>query len=207
MRTWHFLPITCLIVVSSAACGGDPDETGSPGSQGAGGASSSTGLPSGAGGDGGGGGAGTGGAGGAGGGSSETAVPTSGPELFAYLKAGSYLGFPAESVVHDSTGPHGGKVRTYITPSLEASLKAGNTEHPIHAAAIKELYLSGMSVQGWAVSVKTKDTSDGGNGWYWYEIYSATDPSSPVADGNGVPLCYNCHAAGKDFVLSPFPLQ
>jgi hypothetical protein len=170
-----------------AAGAGDPGGT----SGGSGGGATSTAVSTGAG----------GGAGGAG------EVPVSGADLFPYLKAGGYLGFTTESTVHDSTGPHGGKVRTYINPSLEASLKAGSAEHPVGAASVKELYLSGSSVQGWAVMVKTQAASDAGQGWYWYEVYSATDPSNPVADGNGVPLCYNCHVSGKDFFRSPFPLQ
>ena len=200
MRTWLCKAMASLLVVILSACG-DPDgDAGSSSGTGAG-SSSGTGAA------GGGGSAGTGGGAGAGGGSGQGEVPTSGAELFMYLKGGGYLAYPAESVIHDSTGPHGGKVRTYITPSLEASLKAGGAAHPIHAAAIKELYKSGDTVSGWAVMVKTQTASDGGQGWYRYEIYSSTDPGSPVADGNGVPLCYNCHASGKDFFRSPFPLQ
>lgn len=135
------------------------------------------------------------------------AVPTSPMELFAYLKAGGYLAFPAESGIHSSTGPHGSKVRTYITPALEASLKAGNAEHPKNSATVKELYLNGTTVQGWAVMVKTQDTSNGGQGWYWYETFNATDPTKYSTSGTGVALCYNCHAAGKDYFRSPFPLQ
>lgn len=135
------------------------------------------------------------------------AVPTTPMELFAYLKAGSYLGFPAESGIHTSTGPHGSKVRTFITPALEASLAAGNAEHPINSATIKELYLNSTTVQGWAVEVKIQDKSDGGKGWYWYETFNATDPTKYSTSGVGVALCYNCHSAGKDYFRSPFPLQ
>lgn len=141
------------------------------------------------------------------GGGTSGAVPTSPMELFAYLKGGGYLGFIAESGIHNSTGPHGAKVRTYITPALEASLKAGNTEHPKNSATVKELYLNGTTVQGWAVMVKTQDTSSGGQGWYWYETFNATDPAKYSTSGNGVALCYNCHSAGKDYFRSPFPLQ
>lgn len=182
-RPWIIVAAGSLLVAGLSACGGGAGD-----GTGGGGNGSSTSSASG---------------GGAGG----EAVPTSGAELFDYLKAGGYLGFPAESAPHASAGPHGGKVRTYVNPSLKASLQAGNAEHPAGAAAVKELHQSSDTVQGWAVMVKTEAASDGGDGWYWYEIYSATDPSSPVADGNGVALCYNCHASGKDYFLSPFPLQ
>ena len=142
-----------------------------------------------------------------GGGPAISTVPTSPMELFAYLKAGSYLGLPAESGIHTSTGPHGSKVRTFVTPALEASLSSGNTEHPINSATIKELYLNSTTVQGWAVEVKIQDKSDGGKGWYWYETFNATDPTKYSTSGVGVALCYNCHSAGKDYFRSPFPLQ
>jgi hypothetical protein len=145
---------------------------------------------------------------GAGGDAPQSEVPTSSTDaLFAYLKSGAYLSFPAESGVHPSTGPHGGGVCTYLTPALKASLEAGNPEHPIQSAVVKELYGSGSTVTGWAVAVKTQATSNSGKGWYWYEIYSTTDPSSAIGGANGVALCVNCHAAGKDFILTPIPLQ
>lgn len=189
MRTWiqklnFHLGVGLGLLITMAACGGNTGGSGSPDGGG-------TPPLDFAGTDGGG----------------ATLVPTSPMELFAYLKAGSYLSFPAESGIHTSTGPHGSKVRTFISPSLEASLKAGNAEHPKYAATIKELYLNGTTVQGWAVEVKTQDTSDGGKGWYWYETFNATDPTKYSTSGSGVPLCYNCHSAGKDYFRSPFPLQ
>jgi hypothetical protein len=144
--------------------------------------------------------------GGAGGGSADL-PPTEQNALFQWLKDGSYTGWEAESGPHASTGPHGGDVRTFVNPVLFGSLSAGNTVHPRDAAAVKELYLGGSAVAGWAVELKTADDSAGGQGWYWYELYSATDPSNPVAAGNGVSLCYNCHVSGADYVLTPFPLQ
>jgi hypothetical protein len=197
MRAHRTIPLTFLVSMTLVACSGASE---SPGDEAAGGSASGEvgGAP------------GTGGAPGSGSGgapASEDAVPTSSAELFAYLQAGGYRSLLAESAPHPSAGPHGGSVRTYITPGLAASLEAGQQEHPVHAAAVKELYLRGTTVAGWAVMVKTQPASDGGDGWYYYEIYSATDPSRPVADGPGVGLCAGCHSAGRDFVLSPFPLQ
>lgn len=142
-----------------------------------------------------------------GGGPAISTVPTSPMELFAYLKAGNYIGLPVESGIHTSTGPHGSKVRTFINPLLDTSLKAGNTQHPKGSASVKELYLNGTTVMGWAVEVKIQDTSNGGQGWYWYETFNATDPTKFSTSGNGVALCYNCHSAGKDYFRTPFPLQ
>jgi hypothetical protein len=141
-----------------------------------------------------------------GGGSSKGEVPVSTAELFAFLKAGSYIGFPKETATHTSAGPHFGSVRTYLTPTLEASLQAGNTEHPEGSAAVKELYMDGSEVKGWAVSVKIAEKSDGGKGWYWYETTNINSPTGGIS-GEGLQLCSNCHGAGKDFVLTPFPLK
>lgn len=132
-------------------------------------------------------------------------VPASSEELFTYLQLGAYKAFSHESAPHASVGPHG-QVRTYINPVLEASLSAENEAHPVGAAAVKELYEDGV-VTGWAVYVKTQAESDGGNGFYWYEITNASDPSTVIADGQGEPVCTGCHAAGRDFTLSSFPLQ
>ena len=176
-----------LLLAALSACGGESD------TDGAGGASSGTGTTS-------------SGSGGAGGSLEPGEVPASKEELFVFLQAGGYLDFPKESAIHASTGPHFGTVLTFLNPTLEASLAAGNAEHPIGSAAVKELYKNGPDVGGWAVMVKTQATSDGGQGWYWYETVKVTE-SDPGYAGQGIPLCFNCHASGIDFVRSPYPLQ
>lgn len=132
-------------------------------------------------------------------------VPTDGDALFTWLQAGSYLEFQAESAVHQSTGPHG-RVRTFFNQTLVDSYNAGNTNHPVGSAAIKELH-DANGLDGWAVEVKVADTGSGGDDWYWYEIFSTTSNANPVADGTGVGLCANCHSGGTDYVLTPWPLQ
>lgn len=134
-------------------------------------------------------------------------VPASSAELFAWLQAGRYRAFAAESAVHTSAGPHGGSVRTYVNAVLEASLGSGNATHPAGSAAVKELFAPDRStLTGWAVEVKLQDDSDGGRGWYWYEVFSTTDGSRPI-EGVGSAACTGCHAQGRDYVRIPFPLQ
>ena len=141
------------------------------------------------------------------GGSNGGAVPASGVELFPWLQAGNYMGFTAESDKHASTGPHGENVRTFLNPILFDALSSGSTNFPVGSASVKELWGNGSKLVGWAVFVKTQADSASGNGFYWYEIYNTTDPSKPVADGNGVGLCTGCHSNGVDYFKSPFPLQ
>ena len=134
-------------------------------------------------------------------------VPTDASTLFAWLRAGRYRGFARESAVHATAGPHGGSVLTFVNAALAQSLAAGNASHPAGAAAVKELYAADRTtLTGWAVEVKTQTDSAGGQGWYWYEVFSTTDGANPIA-GNGHPGCTGCHALGADHVRIPFPLQ
>lgn len=135
----------------------------------------------------------------------DPAVPATADELYPYLQGGTYQTFSAESAPHASAGPHG-QVRTFINSILEGSLAAGDASHPVGSAAVKEMY-SGDALVGWAVYVKTQAETDGGNGYYWYEVSSTTDPTRVVAEGNGAPVCISCHATGQDFTLSAFPLR
>ncbi len=203
-RIRHISSLVVLCPLIFAACGEPSPQNGASSSSSAN-AGGSGGGEAGMGGMGGSGGA-TGGSGGMGGGTSG-AVPVSGNELFPWLQAGNYMGFKAESAKHASTGPHGGNVRTFLNPILFDALSAGSTNFPVGSSAVKELWGNGSKLLGWAVFVKTQADSAGGNGFYWYEIFSTTDPSNPVADGNGVGLCSGCHSNGTDYYMSPFPLQ
>jgi hypothetical protein len=129
--------------------------------------------------------------------------PTETAALQAWLGAGAYRGWEAESGPHPSAGPHGGMVRTFLNPALFASLSAGDAQHPAGAAAVKELYFTGETVRGWAVMVKLQADSDRGRGWYWFEDFGSGAPFAGVGLGG----CTGCHSAGRDFVRIPFPLQ
>ncbi|MCY1006479.1 hypothetical protein OV079_13115 [Nannocystis pusilla] len=124
-------------------------------------------------------------------------------QLEAWLAAGVYESWPAESQIHASAGPHGGNVRTFVNPALAESLATGAT-HPQGAASVKELYGDGTDeIVGYAVMVKLAPDSAGGDGWYWYERLDTT----VYADDIGVNLCTGCHGGGSDYVLTPWPLQ
>ena len=130
------------------------------------------------------------------------AVPVTANELFAFLQAGSYEGFDAEPAVHPSSGPHG-QVRSFFNAALSSSLMTGQTSHPVGSATVKELH-SGDALSGWAVMVKTGNGSTADD-WYFYEVFSTTDGSNPVADANGLPGCAGCHSSGQDYILTSFP--
>lgn len=207
-----------FLTLALAGCSGESDTHGSGGeggngqgasggnggqnSGGSGGATASTGgATTGSGGS-------TQSAGGAGGGDANALPPVEKNTLFAWLKEGHYLDWKAESGPHPSAGPHGGEVRTYFNSTLDSSFAAGNSQHPKDSAVVKELYGNGPTITGWAVMRKTSEDTAAGQGWYWYEVLSAESGQSPVAAGNGVSLCVNCHKTGSvDMVLTPYPLQ
>jgi len=129
--------------------------------------------------------------------------PTDEDALIAWLEAGNYLSWSAESGPHASAGPHFGTVRAFTNDVLFDSLSANDTQHPAGAAAVKELYgRTGSTVRGWAVMLKVQDDSDNGRGWYWYETFNGSG-----GGGIGDPVCTGCHSVGRDFVRIPFPLQ
>lgn len=132
-----------------------------------------------------------------------TLVPTTRPALDDFLVQGKYLGFAAESRLHQSEGTHFGVVRTFVNPLMDASLAANNREHPQGAAAVKELYRGGQQLAGWAVMVKVAPTGEAGDGYFWFEAIDGR----VVAEGRGLPLCAQCHESGQDLVLTPYPLR
>jgi hypothetical protein len=129
--------------------------------------------------------------------------PLGGTALTEWLSAGHYRQWRSESRTHASQGPHFGRVRAYLNPALFDSLNAGKKDHPKGAVAVKELYGDGDKVLGWSVAIKTEAASAAGANWYWYEKFEAR----VVADAKGVLLCRGCHIAGRDYVLTPWPLK
>ena len=133
--------------------------------------------------------------------------PTEAAALLKWLQSGAYKAWPKESAPHRSMGAHQTLVLTYISPALDKSLGGKAAAHPKGAAAVKELLDAGGKLAGWAVSVKTSADSDGGKGWFWFEILGTTAGSQTVANGPGVPLCVGCHTRGRDAVLTEHPLD
>jgi hypothetical protein len=143
---------------------------------------------------------GTGGASATGGAAGE--VPAERAALEAFLAEGAYSEFEAESSAHEGAGPHFGKVRTFVNPSLAASLAAGESERPVGAAAVKELFGDGDVLLGHAVTVKVADGTQPSS-WYHYQAFEG----SVSADGVAVPVCVSCHMPDeRDGFLGPYPL-
>jgi hypothetical protein len=177
--------LVILAIVGAFGCGDKGSSTSSSSSGGSGATSSSS--------------------GGVGGGGTGTAElpPLGGAALLTWLEAKTYTKWKSESKPHASTGPHGSKVLSFVNAALFDSLpKMG--ENAKGSAAVKELFNTSDMLIGWAVAIKTADSSDAGKNWYWYEIIN----KAVVADEAGKALCVNCHSTGaKDYFKSPVPLQ
>ena len=127
-------------------------------------------------------------------------IPVGGNKLVRWLKQGTYLSWAAEPAAHPGLGPHFGDVRVFVNEPLDASLRAGETEHPVGSASVKELYGDASEVQGWAVMIKVAEGT-GGDTWHWFEEYAGTQ----YADDVGASLCTGCHSGGTDYVLTEWP--
>lgn len=120
--------------------------------------------------------------------------------LRAWLADERYADWPAESGIHDSAGPHFGNVRTWLSPDLDAALAQDLTVLPLCSATVKELYGEDEQRDGWSVSVKISEAGSSSD-WFWYETYDL----NVIAGGTDVDLCVDCHAAGVDYVRTPYP--
>lgn len=122
-------------------------------------------------------------------------LPTTRAQLKAFLLAETWKSWAAEPAVHNSAGPHGGLVRTFVNPALYDSLKQGSATHPAGSIVVKELH-SATEVTGYAIDVKREDGE-----WVFLEGFKPSIDQYYFTGTNN--LCGTCHAGGRDFVLTP----
>ncbi len=128
--------------------------------------------------------------------------------LQAWLEAGNYSEFEAESAVHITSGPHGQEdqdlVRVFVNSCLADSMAAGNTVHPIGSMSVKEMYGTGDTILGYSAMIKVDDQSpDDGNDWYFHTIVGGEEKASEL----GSAACFDCHVMGTDYVQTVYPFQ
>lgn len=138
-------------------------------------------------------------------------IPVNKDKLFTYLVSKKYQEFKTkEKEMHPSQGPHtklGLPVRVFMNGKISSSLDKGNAEHPMGSVIVKEMFDENKTLAGWAVMAKTQESTDAGNGWFWYEVTSVEDKNAIAAIGNGVQGCVSCHGLGSDMVRTAFPLK
>ena len=133
---------------------------------------------------------------------SAATVPADAAAMAEWLQSFVYRRWPPQTEIR-ATGEHGGE-RLYFNDALAASMRAGASEHPIGSAAVRELYAADLrTLKGFAVMHKTGPSGPVGEGWYWYEVFSATAQAEPTVAGPAARGCVGCHAHAVDFVHSP----
>lgn len=143
-------------------------------------------------------------------GDAQTPPTTNATDVEAWLKKGDYKSWTCETASHSQlkVSPHG---LNRVCSNDIAARFAGvvGAERPVNTASVKELYDDSSKLVGYAVGVKVKPKSAGGDGWYWYErvpldSQAPHDKNGVVADGLGSAgaaktICVGCHAgAGSD---------
>ncbi len=140
--------------------------------------------------------------------------PTDPEAIGRWLRAGGYLDWEPRSAVH-RTDEHGG-ARVLFNPLLAASFEAEAEQHPLGAAAVRELYEADLvTPRGLALMVKVGEGEalrGGGaspaededeRGWFWYEVFSFDEGAAPTVAEVDAPGCLGCHSAGVDLVMPP----
>ena len=138
--------------------------------------------------------------------------PTEPQAIGRWLRAGGYLDWEPRSAVH-RTDEHGG-ARVLFNPLLAASFAAHAEEHPLGAAAVRELYEADLvTPRGLALMVKVEDyeafrgagalPAEDERGWFWYEVFSFEEDAAPTVAEVDAPGCLGCHSAGVDLVMPP----
>ncbi len=130
-------------------------------------------------------------------------LDTSEAGITAFVKEGKYKDWLAEPTVHESRGPHGGKVRVYFNEAVVQSLRAGNATHPVGSILVKELYDdAGQALTGHALDVKVAEGA-GKDTWIFYEGFGPSYSNNYYGRGHGT--CHGCHEAGRDYVTTALP--
>jgi hypothetical protein len=142
--------------------------------------------------------------------------PQSASAVEAWLSKGYYEDWQCEPKIHAARSPSPHGFNRICSNDVVSSNAAGSSDWPAGAAAVKELYASSDSKKplGYAVYLKTKSDSAGGDNWYWYERVPLDSPAphdsnGVVADGMGddgpaKAICVGCHiAAGTDEAHTP----
>lgn len=130
-------------------------------------------------------------------------VPDDRAAISGWLHALEHRAWEPQSPVR-ATSEHGG-ARVLFNATLAASMRAGAAEHPIGAAAVREIYAPDLAtLRGFGMMLKTGPSGQAGEGWYWYEVF-ATSPTRPVVAQVGARGCVTCHEGGVDFVHPPAP--
>jgi hypothetical protein len=125
-----------------------------------------------------------------------TPPPRDATSVAAWLATGEYLTWRCEDAPHPAR-PGSGHSNNRICNNELVATTASGTAFPVGAASVKELLDSSDQIVGLAF-VEKAGPSDGGRGWYWYEVIGQTQ----YAASYGATLCTGCHEKAHDFLFT-----
>jgi hypothetical protein len=142
--------------------------------------------------------------------------PRGASAIEAWLAKGDYKDWQCEPEIHEARSPSPHGFNRICSNDQISSRARGTGDWPAGAAAVKELYASASDEKpvGYAVYLKTKSDSAGGDNWYWYERVPLDHPAPHDSDGvvadslgdegPAKSICVGCHvAAGADEAHTP----
>lgn len=119
-------------------------------------------------------------------------------QIQAWLVSGAYLEWEVFDPPPKPDMAAGARV--YLSPELAESLRSGATEHPVGAAAVRELMAhDSEEPTGWAINQKIA-AGVGAATWSFYEVFSTEVDAAPLVFERGASGCVGCHAEGVDYV-------
>ncbi len=131
-------------------------------------------------------------------------VPDEPDALHEWVLGDEYRAWPSWSSV-EPTGGLGG-ARVYLSPALYDSLMSGAEQHPVGAAAVRELYGEDLeTITGYAVVTRV-DEDASADAWLWFEVFSPEPDATPATAERAAPGCVGCHQQAVDFIQSALPL-
>jgi hypothetical protein len=131
-----------------------------------------------------------------------TAVDTTTEALQAHLQqsdyATSWQHWPNLDPFYPGQEPHGALLRTYLNSVAYDAVQRGDTLMPVGSVIVKESYTPARELINVTVMSKASGYAPDAGDWYWL----AAAPDGSVEASGRVAMCRDCHAAGRDYVMT-----
>jgi hypothetical protein len=132
-----------------------------------------------------------------------TAPDTTADALQAHLQQARYATqwqhWPAREPFYTGQEPHGALLRTYLNRTAHDALQRGDATMPAGSIIVKESYTQGRELINTTVMHKATGFAPDAGDWFWMVI----EPDGSAGPSGRVAMCRDCHAAGRDYILTP----
>lgn len=107
----------------------------------------------------------------------------------------------AEGVLASATGAHGPYVQSWWSDEAYGSATGGEDTIADGGVIVKEGYddAEGATIRGLTAMMKVEGYAPDEGDWFWATLDA---DSREVTERGKLDGCYQCHAAGKDYVMS-----